>query len=182
MSNPLITFYEVGLKKAIADIEKCELDLVNPKEVDSVDLEEVDTIEFWVEKVSFHKPTKADATPLTPRECRELGLMYSGSITGTFCYRIIKHRNGLAIPQRTNRMERKFGDMPIMVMSKACHLNGKTPAELVNMKEEVSIHACIKATALISSPFLTPRFATDRRHCPFNTIIIHSILSLVDIF
>jgi hypothetical protein len=42
-------------------------------------------------------------------------------------------------------MERKFGNMPIMIMSKACHLNGKTPAELVNMKEEVSIHACIKA-------------------------------------
>jgi hypothetical protein len=35
------------------------------------------------------------------------------------------------------RIHKKFGEMPIMVMSKACHLNDKKPTELVAMKEEV---------------------------------------------
>lgn len=34
------------------------------------------------------------------------------------------------------RLHKKFGDMPIMVMSKACHLAGKTPDELMQLKEE----------------------------------------------
>jgi len=34
------------------------------------------------------------------------------------------------------RMRKKFGEIPIMMMSKICHLRGKKPIDLVNMKEE----------------------------------------------
>jgi len=130
-------FLDVGLKKAIADIEPSELDLVDPKQEDKIDSGEVDTVQFWVENVTIKAPVKAGGGRLAPRECRELGLMYSGKIQGDFCYRIVKHRNGLTIPERTIKFQSYFGDMPIMVMSKGCHLNGKSPAELATMREEV---------------------------------------------
>ena len=131
-------FLEVGLKKAIADIEPYELDLIDPKREEPVDLGEVDTVQFWVENVTIKAPVKEGGGRLAPRECRELGLMYSGKIQGDFCYQVIKHRNGNRIPERLIRFQCQFGDMPIMVMSTACHLNGKSPAELATMREEVS--------------------------------------------
>lgn len=152
-------FLEVGLKNAIADIERSELDLVDPAKRDdtTIDYGEVDTIQFWVENVRIRAPTKPDGRRLTPRECRELGLMYSGKMHGDFCHRTIKHRNGLAIPERTIKVPVQFGEMPIMVMSKACHLNGKSPSELATMREEVceTFHiqrenvVCIVLTTLI---------------------------------
>ena len=36
------------------------------------------------------------------------------------------------------RMNRNFGMMPIMVMAKACHLHGKSPNELIKVKEELT--------------------------------------------
>jgi DNA-directed RNA polymerase beta subunit len=136
-------FLETGLRKAIQDIVPSELDLVDPKAPD-VDLDEVDTIQFWVENITIKSPTKSEATrglpgKLTPRECRELGLMYSGQMIGDFCYQIFQRRNGVKINGRIVKLQKHFGNMPIMVMSQACHLKGKTPTELVKMKEEVSI-------------------------------------------
>jgi DNA-directed RNA polymerase beta subunit len=139
-------FLEVGLKNAIADIEPSELDLVDPKRDDTIDFSEVDTVQFWVENVTIRAPTKPGGGRLTPRECRELGLMYSGKIQGDFCYRIVKHRNGLAIPDRTIKFQSQFGEMPIMVMSKACHLNGKSPSELATMREEVRATVFFRGT------------------------------------
>lgn len=136
-------FLDVGIKKAIQDVQPAELDIVDPKAPD-VNLDEVDTVQFWVENVKIKSPTKAEATrggmgsKLIPRESRELGLMYSGQINGDFCYQIIQRRNGVKIKGRIVRMQKTFGDMPIMVMSKACHLRDKTPLELVKMREEVS--------------------------------------------
>lgn len=132
-------FLDVGLKKAIADIVPSELDLVNPKH-ESLDLNEVDTLQFWVENVKVNSPIKSDgaskSSRLAPRECRELGLMYSGKMQGDFCYQIIQRRNGVKIPGRITRFQSHFGDMPIMVMSKACHLRGRSPSELATMREE----------------------------------------------
>ena len=150
-------FLEKGLKKAIQDIVPLELDLVNPKAPD-VDFDEVDTVVFWVENVSVKSPIKSEATrgglasKLTPRECRELGLMYSGQMTGDFCYLTIQRRNGVKIRGRTVKIQKQFGNMPIMVMSQACHLKGKTPTELVKMKEEVSL-AMTNHFYMLSGPF-----------------------------
>jgi DNA-directed RNA polymerase I subunit RPA2 len=160
-------FLEVGLKKAVGDIEPSELDLVDPKRDDIVDYSEVDTIQFWVENVTIKSPVKAGGKLLAPRECRELGLMYSGKIQGDFCFRVVKHRNGLAIPERTTRFQSQFGEMPIMVMSKACHLNGKSPAELSSMREEVRMCHCFASSQDLFC------------HLTCHHILYHSILSLV---
>lgn len=123
------------------------------------DVKEVDTLKIWLENIKISKPVKSDqyassfisrgsnksinSSRLIPRDCRELGLMYSGPITGEVCYQI-NHRkideNGemTEVVGKVCRMSKRFGDMPIMVMSKACHLYGSKPDQLVKMKEEVS--------------------------------------------
>lgn len=146
-------FLDRGLSRAISDIEPAEFDLVDPghSELNNGGAK----IKFWVEGVKVTPPMKAGSTiggshgryqssqvsgfsPLTPRECRELGLMYSGAMTGEFCYQLIQRdSDGVESTGRVARIKKKFGDMPIMVMSKACHLRGKKPKELIQMREEV---------------------------------------------
>jgi DNA-directed RNA polymerase I subunit RPA2 len=137
-------FLDTGLQKAIQDIPPAEIDVVDLKaKSPSVNLDEVDTVQFWVENVSVKAPIQVrsgggSTSMLTPRECRELGLMYSGDIVGDFCYQTIHRRNGIQVKGRISKFQKNFGNMPIMVMSKVCHLRGKSPTELVKMKEEVS--------------------------------------------
>ena len=131
------------------------------------DMKEVDTLKIWLENIRITKPVKTDqyntsmlhssnssslsttGNRLIPRECRELGLMYSGPITGEFCYQInhrkIDDKTGemTEIEGKVCRMTKRFGDMPIMVMSKACHLYGSKPEQLVKMKEEVCCMMCV---------------------------------------
>lgn len=129
-------FLETGLRKGIADIVASEIDIVSP----SSDTDE--TVLFWVENVRITPPIQKTAkktTKLTPRECRQLSVGYAGPIMGDFCFQVITRRNGSKIPGRIHKLTKQFGDMPIMVMSKACHLRGKTPSELIKLKEEVSI-------------------------------------------
>ncbi len=126
------------------------------------DRKQVDTLKMWLENIKVSKPVKTDqysstmrkstsptsGNRLTPRECRELGLMYSGPITGEFCYQI-NHRTVdekgemTEIEGKVCKLQKRFGDMPIMVMSKACHLYGSKPEQLVRMKEEVCIYLYI---------------------------------------
>lgn len=137
-------FLDKGLAKGVRDIVPSEIDLIDPK-LNIVDIHEVDTVTFWVENIKVVKPTKQVSTKggqnskLIPRECRELGLMYSGDISGEFCFQLIQHRNGVEIPGRVFKIPKLFGKMPIMVGSKACHLRGLIPAELANLREEVSL-------------------------------------------
>jgi len=131
------------------------MDLVDPKKAGSISAsasrKEVQTLKMWVENVTVGRPVKNDFggkgnAAMTPRECRELGLVYQGPMNGDLCYQI-NHRTlddgtgtgtGMVeVPGKIVRVQKKFGDMPIMVMSKACHLNDKKPTELVSMKEEV---------------------------------------------
>jgi DNA-directed RNA polymerase I subunit RPA2 len=156
-------FLEYGLSAGIQSIEPMELDIIDPSIVqqqqqqaittNSLDyLEDVSTIQFWIEDVTIAKPLKSftsrgvvtnfnsdgNLRSLYPREARERGCMYSGTITGTFCYRILERRNDIIIPNNIVRISNKtFGDMPIMVLSKACHLHNTTPKQLVQLKEEV---------------------------------------------
>ena len=140
-------FLEVGLSQAIKDIEPSEMCIVDPKKAredpGSIDWSDLTSVKFWVEDVRVTRPTKANGTGtsncLYPRECRERGLMYAGHMTGTFCYTIVERRNGVAFPGPTVRLpKRNFGNMPIMVMSKGCHLEGLMPKDLVKLREEVS--------------------------------------------
>lgn len=140
-------FLETGLPQGIKDIEPSELAIVDPKKMrvsdtEKIDWDDVNTIQFWIEDVKVGCPTKpatsGKSTRLLPRECRERGLMYAGPMTGTFCYNIIERRNGVSFPQKTIRFpSRSFGNMPIMAMSRGCHLHGMPPKELASLREEV---------------------------------------------
>ena len=113
-------------------------------EADKIDWDEVATVRFWMADVKVAKPSKPSSSgvrrsgKLFPRECRERSMMYSGTVHGTFCYQIIQRRNGVAMPSPPVKLSKTFGNMPIMVGSSACHLDGMTPKQLVSHREEVS--------------------------------------------
>jgi DNA-directed RNA polymerase I subunit RPA2 len=138
-------FLEEGLARGIKDIEPAEMDILDMnklKEGGKVDLSEVSTVKFWMEDVKIAKPTKAAggrSNKLIPRECRERKIIYAGQIFGKFCYRIIQRRNGVEIAGPPTKIAKTFGNMPIMVLSKACHLEGMMAKELIKVREEVSV-------------------------------------------
>lgn len=137
-------FLEEGLARGIKDLEPAELDILDMqklREGGKIDLSEVSTVKFWMEDVKVAKPTKAAggrSNKLIPRECRERRIVYAGQIFGKFCYRIIQRRNGVEIAGQPTKIAKTFGNMPIMVLSTACHLEGLMPKELVRLREEVS--------------------------------------------
>lgn len=55
--------------------------------------------------------------------------MYAGPLKATVC---------IQVGSSLIRMDKSFGDLPLMVGSSRCRLAGKTPAELVAMKEEAT--------------------------------------------
>jgi len=150
-------FLDVGLSRGVADIEPYEVDLVDTSREENRGVghsqgASADTMKFWVENVRISLPTKnqqsgsssngsrgpSKSMKLYPRECRELGIMYSAPITGEFCMQFVRRDGyGNELPSGTVlRIPRNFGMMPIMVMSKACHLRGKSPSDLVKLREE----------------------------------------------
>jgi DNA-directed RNA polymerase I subunit RPA2 len=157
-------FLERGLPASIQSMERAELDLIDTARQQDSDrqlqdegsgaggggggggaignLQDTTTVQFWISDVRVAKPSKASGSRsnrLLPRECRERSLMYAGQMSGNFCYRFIERRNGVTMPGRVQTIAKTFGELPIMVLSKECHLEGKLPRELVMLKEEVSI-------------------------------------------
>lgn len=139
-------FLTEGLTQGVKSIEPAELSVLDPRKLrenpESIELSETSSVQFWVENPTIAKPVKANPggrtkANLLPRECRERGMMYSGTLRATFCYNIIKRRNGAEFPQGTVRIPKEFGDVPIMVGSKACYLHNTTPKQLSKAKEEV---------------------------------------------
>ena len=147
-------FLDVGLARGLADVPPHELDLVDTSQVENrgvgyVPGKGADTIQMWLENVKIERPTKVQPAPtggpgklmrLCPRECRELGITYSAPLTADFCMQVLRrdgHGNDTPAGS-TMRLSRNFGMMPVMVMSKACHLHGKSPGELVKLREEQS--------------------------------------------
>jgi len=150
-------FLDVGLARGIRDIDPVEMDLLPPALLRSLALEEdgaqlkfqnamheVTTIKIWVENIKIGKPTRdsgmgrTGGNALLPRECRERSLVYAGPITGNLCYTIIERRNGIVVnrTRAPTKMVKNFGSMPIMVGTKACHLDGLTPEQLIAYREE----------------------------------------------
>lgn len=70
----------------------------------------------------------AKTREIFPAECRERHATYRGKLTATFEYRI---NNG-----DPKEFIREIGQMPIMIKSNRCHLEGNSPALLVQRKEE----------------------------------------------
>lgn len=139
-------FLDEGLARGVKSIEPAELDIIDPTVIrndrESIDFTEVSTVKFWVENARVGKPIKAapggtSGENLLPRECRERGMMYAGPLRANFCFQVIKRRNGADFPQSVVRLPREFGNIPIMVGSKACHLHNTTPERLSKLREEV---------------------------------------------
>ena len=139
-------FLEEGLARGVEAIEPSELDIVDPQKLredpESIDYDEVSTLKFWVEKAKVGKPIKGSPggrtrDNLLPRECRERKMKYSGPLKASFCYQIIKRRDGVQYPGQVVRIPRDFGELPIMIGSKACHLHGASPKQLSQLREEV---------------------------------------------
>jgi len=143
-------FLTDGLQRAVLDIDPVELDLVDSKNAanNNNPSTTVETVKFWLENVTISKPTKdgfgggrgtSGVQKLYPRECRELGIMYSGVMNGEFCYQVLHKNltnNNISSSSRIVRTQKRLGEIPIMVLSKACHLADKTCHQLVSLKEE----------------------------------------------
>lgn len=145
-------FLDVGLQTGVADILAYELDITDISQAANKGIGHVvgkptDTVQFWLENVKIGMPMKnqtvgsgvtSDAMKLLPRECRELGIMYAAPLTADFCWQFYRRDGygGETPSGQIMRTNRNFGMMPIMVMSKKCHLHGKSPSDLIKCKEE----------------------------------------------
>ena len=140
-------FLDAGLHKGVTDIVPYEVDIAdlsvpeNRGRFGHTPGVQSDTIQFWLENVKVQMPTKLQAgksQKLLPRECRELGIMYSAPLTADVCVQFLRRDGygGETSGGSTIRLTKNFGMLPIMVMSRACHLHGKSPAELIKCREE----------------------------------------------
>lgn len=138
----------MGLARGISDIVPYEIDLIDTSQLENRGIghtvgKSSDTLEFWLENVKIGMPTKttgsnSGASKLYPRECRELGIMYSAPLSAEFCLQFSRRDGyGGSTPSgNVMRFTRNFGMMPIMTMSKACHLYGMNGSDLIRAKEE----------------------------------------------
>lgn len=88
-------------------------------------------LQYWVSRAHVGLPTKSDGSAdhrKFPSECRERGMTYDAPLTLTVCHQV---DGGQVVS-----MEKKVGDIPIMVRSKFCHLHGLNPKQLVERHEE----------------------------------------------
>ncbi|KAJ2781596.1 hypothetical protein H4R18_002780 [Coemansia javaensis] len=91
-------------------------------------------IEFWVDGLRLDHPalsareTRSANRLVYPTECRQRGISYRGRLAGVLHYRV---GDG---PEQTE--ERAFGQLPVMVRTNRCNLQGMGPAELVRHHEE----------------------------------------------
>lgn len=91
-------------------------------------------LELWIEDVRILKPMVNDSTRnlvrkiILPSDCRERGTSYKGRMQVRIAWKV----NDGSVQRET----RIFGEVPIMVGSKRCHLEGKSPKELIDLHED----------------------------------------------
>ncbi|TPX33860.1 DNA-directed RNA polymerase [Synchytrium microbalum] len=90
-------------------------------------------LEMWIANVNIGKPslpgTKgAVAKRVLPSECRERGISYRAQLQFKICWTV----NGGPVQAEV----KTAGYLPILVRSTRCHLDGKSPKELIKMKED----------------------------------------------
>lgn len=147
-----------GLSRAVADITPVEFDVFKPNSAavmqgftENSMPEKMNVFRFWVEKVTVANPTyPATSTTslksklLYPRHCRELKMTYAANMMCEFCYEIVQKVKDPLNPKKyiiehktkPYKTTKRMGELPLMVLSKKCLLNGKNPAQLVRLKEE----------------------------------------------
>ena len=117
-------FLEYGLNEAINDIPVMEFQLENGPLI---------KMRYTEAQISY--PAKNDDfsenSNITPREARERGISYTGSLLAHLIIDIDDTIDGMGFSS-------KFGEFPIMVKSERCHLRGLSPMKLVNLKEEAN--------------------------------------------
>lgn len=91
-------------------------------------------LRFWLDDVQVGKPLlderdkKSLHRSLYPRECRERGISYKGKMMAKLMWSL----NGGAVQTE----HRNLGDLPIMVKSSRCHLEGLSSREMTARGEE----------------------------------------------
>jgi len=91
-------------------------------------------LRFWLDDVQVGKPLLDDRDKkslhrsLYPRECRERGISYKGRMMGKLMWSL----NGGSVQVE----QRNLGDLPIMVKSTRCHLEGLSSREMTSKGEE----------------------------------------------
>ena len=117
---------DTGVELAVKDIRPMTVAIVD----ESTD--KVNKLTYWMENPTFGRPTKREGDALDPRlfpsECRGRGITYTSPLYTTFAWTV---NDG-----DKHTMSFHVGDIPIMVGSKLCHLNGLTPKQLVRHGED----------------------------------------------
>ncbi|KAJ2506653.1 hypothetical protein IWW47_001484 [Coemansia sp. RSA 2052] len=91
-------------------------------------------IVYWMDTLRLEHPalsareTKSANRLMYPSECRQRGITYRGRLTGMLHYQI---NDGAVVS-----LERALGQLPVMVRSNRCALQGMGPAELIRHHEE----------------------------------------------
>ncbi|XP_028963223.2 DNA-directed RNA polymerase I subunit 2 [Malus domestica] len=105
------------------------------KPIEIVDPSTNNTLTIWLGDPALYRPYKEESkmmqVPLLPFECRQAKLSYTGKFMAEVCFKY--NDSGAVIREKFN-----FGQLPIMLQSKLCHLRGATPQKLVSYKEEAS--------------------------------------------
>ncbi len=122
--------FEVCLPRAIANLRPVHIALP------ATDSQPATTMRLWIDEAEPHKPFKEGVsiavkdTRLLPSECRQRSMTYAGKIMLS-----------VAIQVGSNPVEKislEVPNVPIMVMSKLCHLRGMDESELVRHQENCS--------------------------------------------
>ncbi|DAZ96894.1 TPA: hypothetical protein N0F65_008855 [Lagenidium giganteum] len=113
-----------GLDLAVADIAKVPIEVPGQH-----------PMTVWIENAQIGYPTTENQITgerkLYPTECRQRGISYTAPLVVTLA-------RSFGGSSNVERIQKVVGDVPIMVRSKRCHLNGLAPPELVKAKEEAN--------------------------------------------
>ena len=89
---------------------------------------------IWLEDAAITYPVDASAgradTRKWPSECRERGITYDAPLQLTVAWQVED--------EEAHRVSFTAGQVPIMIQSKHCHLNGLSPTELAAVHEEMN--------------------------------------------
>jgi len=119
--------FEICLERAISYLRPIHISLSKEKN---------QVMRLWIDKAEPQKPFKEGLglmvkdTRMLPSECRQRAKTYSGKIILTVA---IQTDNS-----PINKITIEVPNIPVMVMSKLCHLRGMSGAELIAHQENVS--------------------------------------------
>jgi DNA-directed RNA polymerase I subunit RPA2 len=116
-------FFNPGLSRMLANMDP--VDVVPPVIADAPAKPRVT---LWYEEITVGMPSLGPKE-LMPNTCREMGISYTASLEGTLC-RLVEGDDTV------DKVHRKLGNIPIMVMSNRCHLRGLSSTQLIAAKEE----------------------------------------------